>query len=312
MIIKAISDIILAVLNIWKVKGDKMKIKDILRKNVINISFEVFPQKYGQPMEPVINTVDAISKLNPAFCLVTYGANGGASENTVKVASHIKNELKTDVLAHLTCVSSSKGDIDEKLSDIKNNNIENILALRGDIMDKEKFEQKKDLLYASELIEYIKDNYDFCVGAACYPEIHPESRNKDTDLAFLKLKQEVGADFLTTQMFFDNSIFYRFMYRLRSIGVKIPVIAGIMPVTNVAQLTRIKQLSNADIPAKFMSIADKFENDKESMKQAGIIYACNQIIDLISNDVNNIHIYTMNNASVAEEITKNLSHIISQ
>ena len=208
MIIKAISDIILAVLNIWKVKGDKMKIKDILRKNVINISFEVFPQKYGQPMEPVINTVDAISKLNPAFCSVTYGANGGASENTVKVASHIKNELKTDVLAHLTCVSSSKDDIDEKLSDIKNNNIENILALRGDIMDKDKFEQKKDLLYASELIEYIKENYDFCVGAACYPEIHPESRNKDTDLAFLKLKQEVGADFLTTQMFFDNSIFY--------------------------------------------------------------------------------------------------------
>ena len=287
-----------------------MKIKDILRKNVINISFEVFPQKYGQPMEPIINTVDAISKLNPAFCSVTYGANGGASENTVKVASHIKNELKTDVLAHLTCVSSSKDDIDEKLCDIKNNNIENILALRGDRMDK--FEQKKDLLYASELIEYIKDNYDFCVGAACYPEIHPESRNKDTDLAFLKLKQEVGADFLTTQMFFDNSIFYRFMYRLRSIGVKIPVIAGIMPVTNVTQLSRIKQLSNADIPAKFMSIADKFENDKESMKQAGIIYACNQIIDLISNDVNNIHIYTMNNASVAKEITKNLSHIINQ
>lgn len=289
-----------------------MKIKDILRKNVINISFEVFPQKYGQPMEPIINTVDAISKLNPAFCSVTYGAKGGASENTVKVASHIKNELKTDVLAHLTCVSSSKDDIDEKLCDIKNNNIENILALRGDIMDKDKFEQKKDLLYASELIEYIKDNYDFCVGAACYPEIHPESRNKDTDLAFLKLKQEVGADFLTTQMFFDNSIFYRFMYRLRSIGVKIPVIAGIMPVTNVTQLSRIKQLSNADIPAKFMSIADKFENDKESMKQAGIIYACNQIIDLISNDVNNIHIYTMNNASVAKEITKNLSHIINQ
>ena len=131
-----------------------MKIKDILRKNVINISFEVFPQKYGQPMEPIINTVDAISKLNPAFCSVTYGANGGASENTVKVASHIKNELKTDVLAHLTCVSSSKDDIDEKLCDIKNNNIENILALRGDIMDKDKFEQKKDLLYASELIEY--------------------------------------------------------------------------------------------------------------------------------------------------------------
>ena len=289
-----------------------MKIKDILNKNKINISFEVFPQKYGQPIEPIINTVDAISKLNPAFCSVTYGANGGASENTIKVASHIKNELNTSVLAHLTCVSSSKDDIDEKLRDIRDNNIENILALRGDIIDREKFEQKKDLLYASELIEHIKANYDFCVGAACYPEIHPESKNKDVDLDYLKLKQDVGADFFTTQMFFDNSIFYRFMYRLRSIGVKIPVVAGIMPVTNVAQLTRIKQLSNADIPAKFMSIADKFEDDKESMKQAGIIYACNQIIDLISNDVNNIHIYTMNNASVAQDITKNLSHIIKQ
>lgn len=289
-----------------------MKIKDILNKNKINISFEVFPQKYGQPIEPIINTVDAISKLNPAFCSVTYGANGGASENTIKVASHIKNELNTSVLAHLTCVSSSKDDIDEKLRDIRDNNIENILALRGDIIDREKFEQKKNLLYASELIEHIKANYDFCVGAACYPEIHPESKNKDVDLDYLKLKQDVGADFFTTQMFFDNSIFYRFMYRLRSIGVKIPVVAGIMPVTNVAQLTRIKQLSNADIPAKFMSIADKFEDDKESMKQAGIIYACNQIIDLISNDVNNIHIYTMNNASVAQEITKNLSHIIKQ
>ena len=140
-----------------------MKIKDILNKNKINISFEVFPQKYGQPIEPIINTVDAISKLNPAFCSVTYGANGGASENTIKVASHIKNELNTSVLAHLTCVSSSKDDIDEKLRDIRDNNIENILALRGDIIDREKFEQKNDLLYASELIEHIKANYDFCV-----------------------------------------------------------------------------------------------------------------------------------------------------
>jgi len=289
-----------------------MRIDKILSDDKLHISFEVFPQRYGQPIEPVLNTVKEISKLHPAFCSVTYGANGGASENTVKVASYIKNELNTPTLAHLTCVGSSKDDLDEKLVQLKENNIQNILALRGDIIDKEKFAKKEDLLYASELIEYIKLNYDFCVGAACYPEVHPESKNKDVDLDYLKLKQEVGADFFTTQMFFDNSIFYRFMYRLRSIGVKIPVVAGIMPVTNVAQLTRIKQLSNADIPAKFMSIADKFEDDKESMKQAGIIYACNQIIDLISNDVNNIHIYTMNNASVAQEITKNLSHIIKQ
>lgn len=288
-----------------------MRIDKILSDNKLHISFEVFPQKYGQPIEPIIDTVDEISKLSPAFCSVTYGANGGASENTVTVASHIKNELNTPVLAHLTCVGSSKSDIDEKLTQLKENNIENILALRGDIIDKEKFSQKKDLLFASEMIEYIKLNYDFCVGAACYPEVHPESKNQNEDINYLKLKQDMGADFITTQMFFDNSIFYNFMYKLRSAGVSIPVVAGIMPVTNVIQLRKIKELSNANIPSKFLAIADKFQDDKESMRQAGIIYACNQIIDLISNGINNIHIYTMNNAGVARQIMQNLSHIVN-
>ena len=288
-----------------------MRIDKILSDDKLHISFEVFPQKYGQPIEPILDTVEEISKLHPAFCSVTYGANGGASENTVKVASHIKNELNTPVLAHLTCVGSSKDDIDEKLVQLKDNNIQNILALRGDIIDKEKFANKEDLLYASELIEYIKLNYDFCVGAACYPEVHPESKNQNEDINYLKLKQDMGADFITTQMFFDNSIFYNFMYKLRSAGVTIPVVAGIMPVTNVNQLKKIKELSNANIPSKFLSIADKFQDDKDSMKQAGIIYACNQIIDLISNGVNNIHIYTMNNASVAKQIMQNMSHIVN-
>ena len=288
-----------------------MRIDKILSDDKLHISFEVFPQKYGQPIEPILDTVEEISKLHPAFCSVTYGANGGASENTVKVASHIKNELNTPVLAHLTCVGSSKDDIDEKLVQLKDNNIQNILALRGDIIDKEKFAKKEDLLYASELIEYIKLNYDFCVGAACYPEVHPESKNQNEDINYLKLKQDMGADFITTQMFFDNSIFYNFMYKLRSAGVSIPVVAGIMPVTNVNQLKKIKELSNANIPSKFLSIADKFQDDKDSMKQAGIIYACNQIIDLISNGVNNIHIYTMNNASVAKQIMQNMSHIVN-
>ena len=288
-----------------------MRIDKILSDDKLHISFEVFPQKYGQPMEPIIDTVEEISKLHPAFCSVTYGANGGASENTVKVASHIKNELNTPVLAHLTCVGSSKHDIDEKLVQLKDNNIQNILALRGDITDKEKFAKKADLLYASELIEYIKLNYDFCVGAACYPEVHPESKNQNEDINYLKLKQDMGADFLTTQMFFDNSIFYNFMYKLRSAGVSIPVVAGIMPVTNVVQLKKIKELSNANIPSKFLSIADKFQDDKDSMRQAGIIYACNQIINLISNGVNNIHIYTMNNAGVAKQIMQNISHIVN-
>ena len=288
-----------------------MRIDKILSDDKLHISFEVFPQRYGQPIEPVLNTVKEISKLHPAFCSVTYGANGGASENTVKVASYIKNELNTPTLAHLTCVGSSKDDLDEKLVQLKENNIQNILALRGDIIDKEKFANKEDLLYASELIEYIKLNYDFCVGAACYPEVHPESKNQNVDINYLKLKQDMGADFITTQMFFDNSIFYNFMYKLRSAGVTIPVVAGIMPVTNVNQLKKIKELSNANIPSKFLSIADKFQDDKDSMKQAGIIYACNQIIDLISNGVNNIHIYTMNNASVAKQIMQNMSHIVN-
>lgn len=288
-----------------------MRIDEILSDDKLHISFEVFPQRYGQPIEPVLNTVEEISKLHPAFCSVTYGANGGASENTVKVASHIKNVLNTPALAHLTCVGSSKDNIDEKLVQLKENNIQNILALRGDIIDKEKFANKEDLLYASELIEYIKQNYDFCVGAACYPEVHPESKNQNEDINYLKLKQDMGADFITTQMFFDNSIFYNFMYKLRSAGVTIPVVAGIMPVTNVVQLKKIKELSNANIPSKFLSIADKFQDDKDSMKQAGIIYACNQIIDLISNGVNNIHIYTMNNASVAKQIMQNMSHIVN-
>lgn len=288
-----------------------MRIDKILSDDKLHISFEVFPQRYGQPIEPVLNTVKEISKLHPAFCSVTYGANGGASENTVKVASYIKNELNTPTLAHLTCVGSSKDDLDEKLVQLKENNIQNILALRGDIIDKEKFANKEDLLYASELIEYIKLNYDFCIGAACYPEVHPESKNQNEDINYLKLKQDMGADFITTQMFFDNSIFYNFMYKLRSAGVTIPVVAGIMPVTNVVQLKKIKELSNANIPSKFLSIADKFQDDKDSMKQAGIIYACNQIIDLISNGVNNIHIYTMNNASVAKQIMQNMSHIVN-
>ena len=247
-----------------------MRIDKILSDDKLHISFEVFPQKYGQPIEPILNTVEEISKLHPAFCSVTYGANGGASENTVKVASHIKNVLNTPTLAHLTCVGSSKDDLDEKLVQLKENNIQNILALRGDIIDKEKFANKEDLLYASELIEYIKQNYDFCVGAACYPEVHPESKNQNEDINYLKLKQDMGADFITTQMFFDNSIFYNFMYKLRSAGVTIPVVAGIMPVTNVVQLKKIKELSNANIPSKFLSIADKFQDDKDSMKQAGI------------------------------------------
>lgn len=289
-----------------------MKISKILAENKINLSFEVFPPKSDVNLASVLNTVDEIAKLEPSFCSVTYGANGGTSKSTVTIASHIENELNICALAHLTCVLSSKEDIDEKLKELKKHNIDNILALRGDIIDKEKFEKKKDLIHSCELMQYIKENYDFCIGGACYPEGHVESKSKDEDIDYLKLKQEVGADFLTTQMFFDNNVFYNFMYKLRNKGVTLAIIPGIMPVTNVAQLKRIKELSGAQIPPKFLDIADKFKNNPDAMKQAGIIYACNQIIDLISNGINNIHVYTMNNADIAKKISDNLSDILEK
>ncbi|MGP1487954.1 MAG: methylenetetrahydrofolate reductase [NAD(P)H] [Peptoanaerobacter stomatis] len=289
-----------------------MKISDILSKNKINLSFEVFPPKSDVALGAVMDTVRDIADLKPAFCSVTYGANGGTSENTVKIASYIENELNVCALAHLTCVLSSKEDIDEKLQKLKEHNIDNILALRGDIIDEEAFKNKKDLIHSSELMSYIKDNYDFCIGGACYPEGHLESKSKDEDVEYLKLKQDLGADFLTTQMFFDNNIFYNFMYKLRNKNVNIPIIPGIMPVTNVTQLKRIKQLSGAQIPPKFLSIADKFKDDVPAMKQAGIIYACNQIIDLISNGINHIHVYTMNDSDIAKRISDNLSYILEK
>lgn len=287
-----------------------MRISEILSKNRVCLSFEVFPPKKDTALEPVLNTVTDISKLNPAFCSVTYGANGGASENTSKIASHIQNKLNVCAIAHLTCVSSSKENINNKLEELKDNNIQNILALRGDIIDKESFNAKKDLKHSSELIQYIKQNYDFCIGAACYPEGHIESKSQEEDIQYLKLKQDMGADFLTTQMFFENNLFYNFMYKLRNKGITIPVIPGIMPVTNVNQLKKIKQLSGAQLPPKFMAIADKFKDDTRAMKQAGIIYACNQIIDLISNGINTIHIYTMNDSQIARNISNYLSYII--
>ncbi|MGL5438956.1 MAG: methylenetetrahydrofolate reductase [NAD(P)H] [Filifactoraceae bacterium] len=287
-----------------------MRISEILSKNKVSLSFEVFPPKTGIALEPVLKTVTDISKLNPGFCSVTYGANGGASQNTVKIASYIQNDLDVCAIAHLTCVSSDKDTIRERLRELKANNIENILALRGDIVDQDSFKVKKDLRYSCELMEFIKANSDFCIGGACYPEGHVESKSLDSDLEYLKLKQDSGADFLTTQMFFDNSLFYNFMYKLRNKGVTIPVIPGIMPVTNVNQLSKIKLLSGAQLPAKFVAIADKFKDNKAAMKQAGIIYACNQVIDLISNGINNIHIYTMNDAEVATKISENLSYII--
>lgn len=289
-----------------------MKIKDILNNGKINISFEAFPPKTQTAYDSVINAVDEMSKLNPAFMSVTYGAGGGTSKNTVKIASHVQNQLNVTALAHLTCVSSTREQIQKMLDEIKANNIENILALRGDIPQEADFPLPNQYKYAYELVREIKQRGDFCIGGACYPEGHTECEHKDDDIINLKNKVDSGIDFLTTQMFFDNNVFYNFLYKIREKGITVPVIAGIMPVTNGKQIARTCKLSGTYLPARFKAIVDKFGDKPNSMKQAGIAYATDQIIDLIANGVNAIHIYSMNKPEVAESIMSNLSYIINE
>lgn len=287
-----------------------MKIRDILDSKKVTLSYEVFPPKAGASFEPVINAVDELCKDKPDFMSVTYGAGGGTSNNTVKIASHIQNDLNVTALAHLTCVSSTKEQVAKAIDEIKANGIENILALRGDIPKGGEYPVGEYYKYASELVKEIKSKGDFCVGAACYPEGHTECEHKEDDIKNLKLKVDSGVDFLTTQMFFDNNVLYNFLYRIREQGITVPVIAGIMPVTNGKQIARICQLSGTYLPARFKAIVDKFGDNPEAMKQAGIAYATDQIIDLVANGIKGIHIYTMNKPNIAESIKKNLSYII--
>ena len=284
-----------------------MKIKDILNSKKVTLSYEVFPPKAGASFEPVINAVDELCKDKPGFMSVTYGAGGGTSNNTVKIASHIQNDLGVTALAHLTCVSSTKEQVAKAIDEIKANGIENILALRGDIPKGGEYPVGEYYKYASELVKEIKSKGDFCVGAACYPEGHTECEHKADDIRNLKIKVDSGVDFLTTQMFFDNNVLYNFLYRIREQGITVPVIAGIMPVTNGKQISRICQLSGTYLPARFKAIVDKFGDNPEAMQQAGIAYATDQIIDLVANGVKGIHIYTMNKPDIAESIKKNLS-----
>lgn len=287
-----------------------MKIKEKLLENKVHISFEVFPPKTDVKFDSVLTAVDEIAKLTPSFISVTYGAGGGTSKNTVKIASHIQNDLGVDSIAHLTCVSSTKEEVRQRIREMKDNGIQNILALRGDIPRESEFPIPNQYKYAYELIEDIKSQGDFCIGAACYPEGHVESEHKADDIAHLKQKVDCGVDFLTTQMFFDNSVFYNFLYRIREKGITVPVLPGIMPVTNGKQIARSCQLSGAALPARFRAIVDRFGDDPKAMQQAGIAYATDQIIDLIANGINNIHVYSMNKPEVAAAIMANLSEIV--
>ncbi len=285
-----------------------MKIRDILKREQPTLSFEVFPPKTEDKYESVEHAAMEIAKLKPAFMSVTYGAGGGTSSYTVDIASALQEQCGVTPLAHLTCVSSSKEKVHSVLAELKRRKIENVLALRGDIPADGMIEH--DYRYASELIAEIKQSGDFCIGAACYPEGHVESANKTADILYLREKVEAGCDFVTTQMFFDNNILYNYLYRIREKGVTVPVIAGIMPVTNVAQIKRICTMSGTYLPARFKAIVDRFGDNPAAMKQAGIAYATEQIIDLIANGVNGIHVYSMNKPDVAARIQDSLSEIL--
>lgn len=286
-----------------------MKITDILSSPKPSISFEVFPPKQEAGLESVKAAAGAIAAMNPSFMSVTYGAGGSTSKLTVEVASDITNLHNVPVLPHLTCVASTKEHVREMLRQIHENNISNIMALRGDlpkdgiICD--------DYKHASDLIADIRSiDPDICIGGACYPEGHIECEHKSDDINYLKLKVDSGCNFLTTQMFFDNNIFYNFLYRIKDKGINVPVLPGIMPITTAKQLSRSVALSGTSVPERFRAIVDRFGDDPVSMRQAGIVYASEQIIDLIANGINHIHVYSMNKPDVAGDILAMLSGII--
>ena len=285
-----------------------MKIIDILNQDQITLSFEVFPPKKIEKYDSVQAATEGVAALHPSFMSVTYGAGGGTSEFTLNIAKNIRDKYGVEVLPHLTCVSSTKAHVHEMIQKFKEYGFENVMALRGDIP--EGGAPYDDYHYASELVADIKSQGDFCIGGACYPDGHVEGAHKDDDIRNLKRKVDAGVDFLTTQMFFDNAEFFNFLYRLREQDIRVPVLAGIMPITNQKQLGRSVALSGTTVPTRFKEIVDKFGEHPEAMKQAGIIYATEQIIDLIANDVKHIHVYSMNKPDVAEAIQRNLSEIL--
>lgn len=286
-----------------------MKIIDIINSGKPSLSFEVFPPKTSDSFENVKKASEEIATLSPSFMSVTYGAGGGTSEYTLEIAKNLQSKGVT-ALAHLTCVNSTKNEVEMRLKRLKESGIENVLALRGDITPENQNREKWDYHYANELVAQIKKDYDFCVGGACYPEGHPECETQSLDIKNLKRKVEAGCDFLTTQMFFDNNILYNFIYKLRESGINVPIIAGIMPVTNGKQIKRTCALSGSVLPPRFKAIVDKYADNPEAMKQAGIAYATEQIIDLYANGINVVHVYSMNKFDVAKKIRDNISEII--
>ena len=290
-----------------------MKIRDILKSEKMSMSFEVFPPKTDSAFESVKTATEEMAILLPSFMSVTYGAGGGTSKYTLDIAKDIKQKHGVPTLAHLTCVSSTRQTVKQRIKDMHEAGIENVMALRGDLTPELEKSNRGDwdYRYATDLIYELKNSgYDFCIGGACYPEIHPESANQKEDIKHLKEKVDAGCEFLTTQMFFDNNLLYNFLYKIREAGITVPIVPGIMPITNANQVERAIKLSGSHMPQRFKSLVDKFGSNPEAMKQAGIAYATDQIIDLYANNITNVHVYSMNKPDIAQRITENLSNIL--
>lgn len=288
-----------------------MYIRDQLSDDKVCLSLEIFPPKPGGDILAMYRVVKQMTALRPDFISVTYGAGGGTAKTTVDIADFVQQQ-GVPALAHLTCVAASKEEVATALDEMRARGIHNILALRGDIPQGADFPQPGQYCYAGEMVADIRSRGEFCIGAACYPEGHVEAASQSQDLDHVRQKVEAGCDFLTTQMFFDNNILYRYLYRLLKLGVKVPVLAGIMPVTQRKQIERITRMSGTQLPPRFLSIIDRFGDDNKSMRQAGVAYATEQIIDLIANGVNHIHLYTMNKPDIAADILGNLSSILGR
>lgn len=287
-----------------------MNIADLFEEGKTIFSFEVFPPKKESGIETVYDTIEKLTDLKPDFISVTYGAGGSGVTNpiTKDICSKIKNEYKLETIAHLSCINNTKDEIDKILEELKKEGIDNILALRGDRV--EGLEPKKDFTYASDLTKYIMDKGGFHVSGACYPEVHMEAKDAVDDIKNLKKKVDAGADHLISQLFFDNRVFYDFLERARIADINVPIEAGIMPVTSKSQIERMVTMCGASIPASLSRIMQRYESNPEALRDAGIAYAINQIIDLTANGVDGVHIYTMNNPYVARKITEGVESVV--
>lgn len=290
-----------------------MKLSEHFSKNKMSMSFEVFPPKTDSSMETVTHATEAMALLHPAFMSVTYGAGGGTSQYTLDIARHIETDYNVPTVAHLTCVSSTRETVRQRIQELHEAGIDNIMALRGDLLPHQIGCDRSDwhFRHAVDLIREIRESgYDFCIGGACYPETHPESSSLTEDIRHLKEKVDAGCSFLTTQMFFDNNLLYDFLDKTQKAGIDVPIVAGIMPITNIRQVERSVKLSGSYIPKSLKALADRFGSDPFAMKQAGIAYAITQIIDLYANGVNNVHVYSMNKPEVAQQIQSSVSEIL--